>query len=181
MLRLHVSSDLCMHSSTTRPWMIFTTIKTLSAIFLLGFIAVYMIVAILVLASVILGPIVQNTHSPSPLIPICICTFHNPYSCIHPFISLPNPSFVPFLKAFLLLSRVPTELPTDAIHPVLAPPSFRLHRSERIPTRTDGYVVARLEFDTFAAVKAGPRRCPRIVRHSDTQNDRVGEDDGSER
>lgn len=81
---------------------------------------------------------------------------------------LNNRLLVPLLEAFVLLPlpRIPAQLATNAVNPVLATPPLRLDTSEREATRADGHVVAWLELDTLAPVEACPATGPRVVRHS---------------
>ena len=90
-------------------------------------------------------------------------------------------SLIPLLKSLLLLPRVPPQLPTNTIDPLLAPAARRLHARKRVPARADGHVVARLQLRPLAAVEAGPAARARAVRHADAQHDGVGQDDGPER
>ena len=87
--------------------------------------------------------------------------------------------FLPLFETLLLLPRIPTQLPAYAVDPMLALPTFCLHRRERVPARTDGNIIARPKLDSLATVKAGPRRCSSFIGNTNTQHNGVRENDGS--
>lgn len=63
---------------------------------------------------------------------------------------------VPLPISFLLLPGIPSQLPADAVHPVLAPPALRLHAGKGVSAGGNSHVVAGVEFETLAAVEGGP-------------------------
>lgn len=92
----------------------------------------------------------------------------------------PHTSGIPLLESLLLLSRVPSQLPTNTIDPILAPASFCLNRGEWISARADSHIVAGAQLYSLSPVKTGPRGRPGIVGDANSQNDGVGQNDWSE-
>lgn len=83
-----------------------------------------------------------------------------PLSPFYPFFSsnrtcldVVKNSMVPVPVGLLFLPGIPPQLAADTVDPVLAPPSLCLHAGEGIPTGGDGNVVARVQFETLAAIK----------------------------
>lgn len=84
------------------------------------------------------------------------------------------------IKALLLLPRIPPQLPTNTINPILTPPSMLHHIRKRIPTRTDRNIITWMQFHPLPSIKTRPRAGSSIVGYTDAENDSVGEDDGTE-
>jgi hypothetical protein len=94
-------------------------------------------------------------------------------------LGLLSPRLEPFVLLFL--ARVPSKLSADAIHPVLASPARRHHRCKWESASTDCHVVSGEQLDALSSVEACPRVCSSIVWHADPQDNRVWQNDGSER
>lgn len=89
-------------------------------------------------------------------------------------------SVLPFLVGLLLLPRVPPELTTDTIHPVLGAAALSLDAGEGEAAGGDGDIVPGEQLEPLAAVKAGPGARARREGDANTQHDGVRQDDGPE-
>jgi hypothetical protein len=101
-----------------------------------------------------------------------------PHSITDALTDSQTPRLVPLI--LLLLPRIPPQLATNTVHPILAPPPGRLHSSKGEATGTDGNIIARVELDPLAAIEASPTVGPGVVGHAYPQHDGVGQDDGPE-
>lgn len=96
------------------------------------------------------------------------------------YIRLPGFLSRPFLIALLPLSRVPAQLTTNTINPILRPTALGHDIRKRISTGTDGNIVTWTQLDSFTAIEARPAARPSIVRDADPEHDRVRQNDGPE-
>lgn len=88
-------------------------------------------------------------------------------------IAAQSPTLIPLLIALLPLPRVPAQLSTDTVDPILTSPALWHDIRKRISACTYRNIVAWTQLDSLPAIKAGPATGSGIVRYTNSKNDSV--------